>query len=98
MFLVDAVGSDPRIEFVPTHHEQAAVIAVEYYARKTGKLGVAVVTTGPGSSNALTGIAGAFYDSIPLLVLYGAKTADYNEGGRLRHKGPRNRPGYYGKN
>ena len=89
MFLVDAVGSDPRIEFVPTHHEQAAVIAAEYYARKTGKLGVAVVTTGPGSSNALTGIAGAFFDSVPLLVLAGqVKTADYNEGGRLRQKGP----------
>lgn len=89
MFLVDAVGAEPRIEFVPTHHEQAAVIAAEYYARKTGRLGVAVVTTGPGSSNALTGIAGAFFDSVPLLVLAGqVKTADYNEGGRLRQKGP----------
>ncbi len=89
MFLVDAVGAEPRIEFVPTHHEQAAVIAAEYYARKTGRLGVAVVTTGPGSSNALTGIAGAFFDSVPLLVLAGqVKTADYNEDGRLRQKGP----------
>ena len=89
MFLVDAVGADRRIEFVPTHHEQAAVIAAEYYARKTGRLGVAVVTTGPGSSNALTGIAGAFFDSVPLLVLAGqVKKADYNEDGRLRQKGP----------
>ena len=89
MFLVDAVGSEPRIEFVPTHHEQAAIIAAEYYSRKTGKLGVAVVTTGPGSSNAITGIAGAFFDSVPILVLAGqVKTADYNIDGRLRQKGP----------
>ena len=56
MFLVDAVGSETGIEFVPTHHEQAAVIAAEYYARRTGRLGVALVTTGPGSTNAITGI------------------------------------------
>lgn len=89
MFLVDAVSTESRIEFVPTHHEQAAVIAAEYYSRKTGKLGVAVVTTGPGSSNAITGIAGAFFDSVPLLVLAGqVKTADYNVDGGLRQKGP----------
>ena len=60
MFLVDAAGNQDGIEIVPTHHEQAAVIAAEYYSRISGKLGVAVVTTGPGSTNAITGIAGAW--------------------------------------
>jgi acetolactate synthase-1/2/3 large subunit len=89
MFLVDAVGCEPRIEFVSTHHEQAAVIAAEYYSRKTGKLGVAVVTTGPGSSNAVTGIAGAWFDSVPVLILAGqVKKADYNLDSKLRQRGP----------
>tara|TARA_A100001037_G_scaffold291178_1_gene304905 strand:- start:9062 stop:10906 length:1845 start_codon:yes stop_codon:yes gene_type:complete len=89
MFLIDAVGTEPRIEFIPTHHEQAAVIAAEYYSRKTGKLGVALVTTGPGSTNAVTGIAGAWFDSVPLLVLAGqVKVADYNVDGKLRQRGP----------
>ena len=63
MFLVDAAGNQAGIEIVPTHHEQAAVIAAEYYSRISGKLGVAVVTTGPGSTNAITGVAGAWLDS-----------------------------------
>ncbi len=89
MFLVDAAGAEPGIEFVPTHHEQAAVIAAEYYARRTGRLGVALVTTGPGSTNAITGISGAWLDSIPVLVLAGqVKTADYNFDQDLRQKGP----------
>ena len=89
MFLVDAVGSETGIEFVPTHHEQAAVIAAEYYARRTGHLGVALVTTGPGSTNAITGISGAWLDSIPVLILAGqVKTADYNFDQDLRQKGP----------
>lgn len=89
MFLIDAVGTESRIKFVTTHHEQAAVIAAEYYSRKTGKLGVAVVTTGPGSTNAVTGIAGAWFDSVPVLVLAGqVKVADYNVEGKLRQAGP----------
>ena len=89
MFLVDAAGNQDGIEIVPTHHEQAAVIAAEYYSRISGKLGVAVVTTGPGSTNAITGIAGAWLDSIPLLVLAGqVKISDYNLDASLRQKGP----------
>ena len=81
MFLVDAAGNQDGIEVVPTHHEQAAIIAAEYYSRISGKLGVAVVTTGPGSTNAITGVAGAWLDSVPLLVLAGqVKTSDYNFG------------------
>jgi len=89
MFLVDALGTQRGIEAVATHHEQSAVIAAEYYGRVSGKLGVALVTTGPGSSNALTGIAGAWLDSVPLLVIAGqVKTKDYNTGSLLRQRGP----------
>ena len=89
MFLVDAAGNQDGIEVVSTHHEQAAIIAAEYYSRISGKLGVAVVTTGPGSTNAITGVAGAWLDSVPLLVLAGqVKTSDYNFEGSLRQKGP----------
>ena len=89
MFLVDAAGNQDGIEVVSTHHEQAAIIAAEYYSRISGKLGVAVVTTGPGSTNAITGVAGAWLDSVPLLVLAGqVKTSDYNLDASLRQKGP----------
>ena len=89
MFLVDAVATQGGIEFVATHHEQSAVIAAEYYSRVSGKIGVALVTTGPGSTNAVTGIAGAWLDSIPVLILAGqVKTSDLNTGNKLRQKGP----------
>jgi acetolactate synthase-1/2/3 large subunit len=89
MFLVDAVATQAGIEFVATHHEQSAVIAAEYYSRVSGKIGVALVTTGPGSTNAITGIAGAWLDSIPVLILAGqVKTSDLNAGNKLRQRGP----------
>ena len=89
MFLVDAVATQVGIEFVATHHEQSAVIAAEYYSRVSGKIGVALVTTGPGSTNAITGIAGAWLDSIPVLILAGqVKTSDLNVGDKLRQRGP----------
>ncbi len=52
-------------------HEQGAVHAAEGYARASGKVGVALVTSGPGATNAVTGIATAFMDSIPLVVITG---------------------------
>ncbi len=52
-------------------HEQAAVHAADGYARSTGKVGVAVVTSGPGATNTVTGIATAYMDSIPIVVLTG---------------------------
>ena len=89
MFLVDAVATQAGLDFVATHHEQSAVIAAEYYSRVSGKIGVALVTTGPGSTNAITGIAGAWLDSIPVLILAGqVKTSDLNAGNKLRQRGP----------
>ncbi len=71
MYLNDALGREKRISYVCNHHEQASSIAAEAYARVTGGLGVLNVTTGPGGVNALTGVFGAWTDSIPMLVVSG---------------------------
>ena len=71
MHLVDSLGQREDINYVCCLHEQAAVIAAEAYGQYTNHLGVALVTTGPGSTNAITGVAGAWIDSTPLLVLSG---------------------------
>ncbi|MBT5265077.1 MAG: thiamine pyrophosphate-binding protein [Rhodospirillaceae bacterium] len=71
MHLNDSIGSHPDFEFVPTHHEQAAAMAAEGYARAANTIGVVHVTTGPGGTNAMTGIAGAWIDSIPILAISG---------------------------
>lgn len=68
--LVDSLGRS-GIRYVCNHHEQACAIAAESYARLTGNIGVALVTTGPGGTNAITGVAGAFLDSISTLTISG---------------------------
>ncbi len=65
----DLMGSS--IKHVLTRHEQAAVHAADGYARATGKVGVAIATSGPGATNTITGIATAYMDSIPLVVITG---------------------------
>lgn len=69
--LYDALYDCDRIQHVLVRHEQAAVHAADGYARATGRPGVALVTSGPGATNAVTGIATAFMDSIPLIILTG---------------------------
>jgi acetolactate synthase-1/2/3 large subunit len=71
IFLVDALGSTPGVKYVATHHEQAAAIAAEGYARMNNKLGACVVTSGPGGTNAITGVLCSWLDSIPTIVLSG---------------------------
>lgn len=71
MHLIDAVGREPRIKYYCNHHEQASAMAAEGYARQTGKLGVCYATSGPGGTNLVTGIAGAWLDSSPVLFLTG---------------------------
>jgi acetolactate synthase-1/2/3 large subunit len=71
MHLNDSIGAEPRIAYICNHHEQAAAMAAEGYARITGRPGVINVTTGPGGINALNGVFGAWTDSIPMLVLSG---------------------------
>jgi acetolactate synthase I/II/III large subunit len=69
--IFDALYNDKDITLILTRHEQAAVHAADGYARATGKTGVALVTSGPGATNAVTGIATAHMDSIPIVVLSG---------------------------
>jgi acetolactate synthase-1/2/3 large subunit len=71
MHLTHALGRNPDLKYWCNHHEQACAIAAEGYARVTGGIGVCLVTTGPGSTNALSGIAGAWVDSIPVVVISG---------------------------
>jgi len=88
MHLVDSLGQRPDLKYVCCLHEQAAVIAAEAYAQYTQNLGVALVTTGPGGLNAVTGVAGAWIDSTPLLVLAGqAKRADLIGASGVRQMG-----------
>lgn len=71
MHLVDSLGKRSDLEYICCLHEQAAAIAAEAYGQYTNNIGVALVTTGPGSTNAITGVAGAWIDSTPVLVISG---------------------------
>jgi acetolactate synthase-1/2/3 large subunit len=69
--IYDALFGDERIRHILVRHEAGAAHAAEGYARATGKPGVVLVTSGPGATNAVTGIADAFMDSIPMVVITG---------------------------
>jgi len=69
--IYDALFHEPRLKHVLVRHEQGATHAAEGYARSTGKPGVVLVTSGPGATNAITGIVDALMDSIPLVVITG---------------------------
>ena len=71
IFLIDSLGSTPGVQYVATHHEQAASIAAEGYARMNDKLGACIVTSGPGGTNAITGTLCSWLDSIPVIVISG---------------------------
>lgn len=71
MHLVDSVGKHPKLKYICPHHEQAAAMAAEGYTRASGKIGVVVVTSGPGSTNTLTGVIGQWLDSVSCLYLSG---------------------------
>ncbi len=71
MHLDDAIGHQEGINCVFNHHEQACSIAAEGYTRLTGKLAAVCVTSGPGGTNAITGVMGGWLDSIPMFVISG---------------------------
>nr|WP_297354676.1 acetolactate synthase 3 catalytic subunit [uncultured Caldimonas sp.] len=71
LYIYDALYKQKTIEHVLVRHEQAAVHAADGYARATGEVGVALVTSGPGVTNAITGIATAYMDSIPMVIVTG---------------------------
>ena len=89
MFLNDAIQSKKDLNFIANHNEQASSISAEAYSRVTENIGVAVVTTGPGSTNAITGVAGAWIESVPLLIISGqVKTSDLKGNSGVRQMGP----------
>ncbi len=71
LHIYDALFKDCKVPHILVRHEQAATHAADAYARATGKPGVVLVTSGPGATNAITGIATAYMDSIPMVVLSG---------------------------
>ncbi len=71
MHLNDAIGHNPRLHSIYNHHEQACSIAAEGYARLTGNIAAVCVTSGPGGTNAITGVMGGYLDSIPMFVVSG---------------------------
>ena len=71
LYIYDALYKQDSIQHVLVRHEQAAVHAADGYARATGDVGVALVTSGPGVTNAITGIATAYMDSIPMVIITG---------------------------
>ncbi|GAJ00260.1 unnamed protein product, partial [marine sediment metagenome] len=77
MHLVDSVGKSEKLDYVCNLHEQACAIAADAYGQYTNNLGVALVTTGPGGTNTMTGVAAAWLDSTPMLIVSGqVKRAD----------------------
>ena len=77
--LVDAIVRNTKIKFVFSHHEQAAVMEAQGYSRVSGKVGVALVTTGGGTINSLSGILSAHLDSIPVFILSGNESSFHCE-------------------
>ena len=88
MHLVDSLGREKNLRFVCNLHEQACAVAADAYSQYTGNLGVALVTTGPGGTNAITGVVGSWLDSIPTLILSGqVKRPDLLTGRGVRQMG-----------
>ncbi|OKP86557.1 hypothetical protein A3842_06580 [Paenibacillus sp. P3E] len=87
MHLTDAVYQHDKQEFVSCHHEQAAAMAAEAYGRLNNEMGAAYVTAGPGALNAITGVAGAYIDSSPMVIVAGNSKVSL-----AKIKGPRQFP------
>lgn len=88
MHLNDSLGKSSKIQFVCCQHEQGCAIAAEAYARVNNTIGLLMVTTGPGGTNALTGVAGAFLESTPVFVVSGqVKRLDMIRDQGLRQQG-----------
>lgn len=88
MHLNDSLGNSDKIQYVVCLHEQACAIAAEAYARVTNQPSLLMVTTGPGGTNALTGVAAAYVESTPMIVLSGqVKIADQIRDQGIRQQG-----------
>ncbi|WP_019536275.1 biosynthetic-type acetolactate synthase large subunit [Paenibacillus ginsengihumi] len=71
LYIYDAMHGNPDFNHLLTRHEQGAIHAADGYARATGKVGVCIATSGPGATNLVTGIATAYMDSVPLVIITG---------------------------
>lgn len=90
MFLVDAVAQNNQLKPICSHHEQAAGMAAEAYARITGRLGIALVTAGPGSINITNGLVGGWTDSAPMMIISGQSAlscVQYQQKTKIRQYG-----------
>ena len=76
MYLNDALAKS-GIRYICTHHEQACTMAADAYGRLTGKLGVALVTAGPGCANSLNGVIGGYMDSSPMMIISGQSNLEF---------------------
>ena len=86
--LVDSLGQNDKMRYIQTYHEQTAAIAAEGYAIESGKFGVAICTSGPGVTNMMTGIADAYFGSIPVLFISGqVNTYEYKYDKPIRQQG-----------
>lgn len=90
MFLNDSFGHHPALHCIYNHHEQACAMAAEAYARIDNQMAAVCVTTGPGATNAITGVVCGWMDSIPMLIISGQarySTTSYASGLKLRTRG-----------
>lgn len=88
MHLLNSLGENKNIEYICNLHEQGAAIAAEAYGQYTNNIGVAIVTTGPGGTNTITGVAAGWIDSTPMMVISGqAKRSDLIADKKIRQMG-----------
>ena len=86
--IIDSIAKNSKIQYIPVHHEQAGAMAADCYSRITQNLGVAIVTSGPGATNLLTGVCCSYYDSIPVLLITGqVPTSQLKRGSKSRQVG-----------
>lgn len=86
--LADSISNHPKMKFVQVYHEQTAAFAAVGYARHNCHLGVAIATSGPGATNLITGIADAFFDSVPVIFITGqVNTYEYKYEKPIRQLG-----------
>lgn len=85
--MIDSVSKHPKLTYVVNHHEQASAMAAESYGRIGGNIGVCMTTVGPAATNSLTGIMGAWTDSVPVLYLCGQVKREVIRDGALRQLG-----------
>ena len=68
LHLINSIGLSKKINIIPMVHEQAAAMAADNYSRVTNNIGAAIATSGPGATNLVTGVCGAYFDSIPTIT------------------------------